>query len=92
MDQKLDKFAIANDMRQSLDQLAEAKGTLRCGLIWHMNNLLDALNSAMQEDDRTHEQKVKEVWKLAQEQSKSLPPEGGGGPRSGSDEVIHADT
>ena len=67
MEQQFDKYALVNDMRQILDQLAETKGTLRCGLIWHMNNLLDALNNVMQDDDKAHEQKIKEVWKLAQE-------------------------
>jgi len=67
MEQQFDKYALVNDMRQSLDQLADAKGTLRCGLIWHLNNLFDTLNRTMQDEDKAHEQKVKEVWKLAQE-------------------------
>lgn len=65
--QKIDKYAILNEMRQHLDQLAEAKGTLRCGLIWGMNNMIEAMNEVLQEEDKANEQKINDIWKVAQE-------------------------
>ena len=55
------KYDIIEETKQKLNLLADATGTLRCGLVWNINQLLDALTQLLQSEDSQHETKIAEL-------------------------------
>ena len=54
----MDKYAIIESIMNHLEVLADAKGVLRCGLIWDMNLSLKALKESLKKEDEANAQKV----------------------------------
>lgn len=61
------KYDIIEETKQKLNLLADATGTLRCGLVWNINQLLDALAQMLQNEDGQHETKIAELRGLIME-------------------------
>ena len=66
MEQK-NKYDLIEETKQKLNLLADATGTLRCGLVWNINQLLDALAQMLQNEDGQHETKIAELRGLIME-------------------------
>ena len=61
------KYDIIEETKQKLNLLADATGTLRCGLVWNINQPLDALAQMLQNEDGQHETKIAELRGLIME-------------------------
>ncbi len=61
------KYDLIEETKQKLNLLADATGTLRCGLVWNINQLLDALAQMLQNEDGHHEKKIAELRGLIME-------------------------
>ena len=66
MEQK-NKYDLIEETKEKLNLLADATGTLRCGLVWNINQLLDALTQLLQSEDSQHETKIAELRGLIME-------------------------
>ena len=66
MEQK-NKYGLIEETKEKLNLLADATGTLRCGLVWNINQLLDALAQMLQNEDGQHETKIAELRGLIME-------------------------
>ncbi len=66
MEQK-NKYGLIEETKEKLNLLADATGTLRCGLVWNINQLLDALAQMLQNEDSQHEKKIAELRGLIME-------------------------
>lgn len=55
------KLERAQDMLRKMDAMADAKGALRCGLIWDvtvsLKTLIDELTQEGLENDKNHDQR-----------------------------------
>jgi len=47
-----------------MEVLADAKGTLRCGLIWDITNMVKALEGNLKKDDEAQAAKVEELKRI----------------------------
>lgn len=70
MESKFNKFAMIQEMKEKLNMLADAQGTLRCGLVWNLNQLLDAMVNGLRAEDEAQAQKVNELMRVISEQQK----------------------
>ena len=59
-----DKFGMVQEMQKKLEVLADAKGTLRCGLIWDMRGMLSALADGLKQEDEANTRKVEELKRM----------------------------
>ena len=46
-----DKYGLISEMKKKMEVLADTKGTLRCGLIWDVANMLKALEDNLKKED-----------------------------------------
>lgn len=46
-----DKYGLIDEMKKKMEVLADTKGTLRCGLIWDVANMLKALEDNLKAED-----------------------------------------
>ena len=53
-----DKYGMVDELQKRLEALSDAKGVLRCGLIWDMSRMLNALKDGLKKDDEANAQKV----------------------------------
>lgn len=56
-----DKYGLISEIKTKMEVLADAKGTLRCGLIWDISNMVKALGDNLKKDDEAQNAKVKEL-------------------------------
>ena len=56
-----DKFGMVQEMQKKLEVLADAKGTLRCGLIWDMRGMLSALADGLKQEDEANTRKIEQM-------------------------------
>lgn len=56
-----DKYGLISEINKKLEVLADAKGTLRCGLIWDISNMVKALGDNLKKDDEAQAAKVEEL-------------------------------
>ena len=54
----MDKYAIIEEMKKKIDLAADAKGALRCGLLWDVSCSLAKLAEGLKAEDETHAQKI----------------------------------
>lgn len=59
-----DKHGMVSEILKKLEVLADAKGTLRCGLIWDISNMVKALGDNLKKDDEAHHAKVEELKRI----------------------------
>ena len=52
------------EINKKLEVLADAKGTLRCGLIWDISNMVKALGDNLKKDDAAQAEKVEELKRI----------------------------
>ena len=52
------------EINKKLEVLADAKGTLRCGLIWDISNMVKALGDNLKKDDEAQNAKVEELKRI----------------------------
>jgi hypothetical protein len=55
MDTNTVSIELCRRMEACLNELAEAKGVARCGLVYAMAQLIDALKKQLQVDEKTQE-------------------------------------
>ena len=46
-----DKYGVIEKILEQLELLADAKGVLRCGLIWNITDMVKALENGMKSED-----------------------------------------
>lgn len=63
-----DKHGMVSEILKKLEVLADAKGTLRCGLIWDISNMVKALGDNLKKDDEAHTAKVEELKRIIEKQ------------------------
>ena len=56
-----DKFGMIQVMQKKLEVLADAKGTLRCGLIWDIRGMLSALADGLKQEDESNARKIEQL-------------------------------
>ena len=71
MEQK-NKYGLIEETKEKLNLLADATGTLRCGLVWNINQLLNALAQMLQNEDSQHETKIAELRGLIMEKGSEV--------------------
>lgn len=59
-----DKYGMIAEINKKLEVLADAKGTLRCGLIWDISNMVKALGDNLKKDDEAQAAKVEELKRI----------------------------
>lgn len=59
-----DKYGLISEISKKLEVLADAKGTLRCGLIWDISNMVKALGDNLKKDDEAQNAKVEELKRI----------------------------
>lgn len=59
-----DKYGLISEIKTKMEVLADAKGTLRCGLIWDITNILKALEGNLKKDDEAQAAKVEELKRI----------------------------
>jgi hypothetical protein len=59
-----DKYGMVSEILKKLEVLADAKGTLRCGLIWDISNMVKALGDNLKKDDAAQAAKVEELKRI----------------------------
>ena len=59
-----DKYGMISEILKKLEVLADAKGTLRCGLIWDITNMVKALEGNLKKDDEAQNAKVEELKRI----------------------------
>jgi hypothetical protein len=59
-----DKYGLISEISKKIEVLADAKGTLRCGLIWDISNMVKALGDNLKKDDEAHHAKVEELKRI----------------------------
>lgn len=47
-----DKYGLISEIKKKLEVLADAKGTLRCGLIWDVATAIKALEDNLRAEDK----------------------------------------
>ena len=57
----MNKYNIIEGLQKKLEVLADATGTLRCGLIWDMRGGLQALLDEMKQEDEANARKVEQL-------------------------------
>ena len=62
------KYGMVSEILKKLEVLADAKGTLRCGLIWDISNMVKALGDNLKKDDEAHHAKVEELKRIIGQQ------------------------
>lgn len=63
-----DKYGLISEISKKIEVLADAKGTLRCGLIWDISNMVKALGDNLKKDDEAHTAKVEELKRIIEKQ------------------------
>lgn len=59
-----DKYGLISEISKKIEVLADAKGVLRCGLIWDISNMVKALGDNLKKDDEAHTAKVEELKRI----------------------------
>lgn len=59
-----DKYGLISEIKTKMEVLADAKGTLRCGLIWDITNMVKALEGNLKKDDEAQNAKVEELKRI----------------------------
>lgn len=59
-----DKYGLISEIKTKMEVLADAKGTLRCGLIWDITNMMKALEGNLKRDDEAQAAKVEELKRI----------------------------
>ena len=59
-----DKYGLISEIKTKMEVLADAKGTLRCGLIWDIANMVKALEGNLKKDDEAQAAKVEELKRI----------------------------
>lgn len=72
----LNKYELIQDMLKKCDQLADARGVMRCALLCEIVNQLQALSGGMKKEDEANQKKI-ELMK-AQINQQPVPVEDGG--------------
>lgn len=65
-----DKIGMIDEISRKMEALADAKGVLRCGLIWDIAGMLRTLKDGLKKEDEATKQKVNELKRIAEEANK----------------------
>ena len=60
----LDKYGVIDEVLTKLDLMADAKGALRCGLVWDVSQMLRTLKKGLKDEDEAHAGKIVEVKRM----------------------------
>jgi hypothetical protein len=63
-----DKYGLISEISKKIEVLADVKGTLRCGLIWDISNMVKALGDNLKKDDEAQAAKVEELKRIIEQQ------------------------
>ncbi|MBP5727495.1 MAG: hypothetical protein J6Y48_10530 [Clostridia bacterium] len=50
-----DKYGLISEISKKIEVLADSKGTLRCGLIWDISNMVKALGDNLKKEDEAQQ-------------------------------------
>lgn len=64
-----DKYGLISEIKTKMEVLADAKGTLRCGLIWDITNMVKALEGNLKKDDEAQAAKIEELKRIIENKS-----------------------
>ena len=67
-----DKYGLISEIKTKLEFLADAKGTLRCGLIWDITNMVKALEGNLKKDDEAQAAKVEELKRIIEHKQEAV--------------------
>ena len=65
-----DKFGMIGEISRKMEALADAKGVLRCGLIWDIAGMLTAMRDGLKKEDEATKQKINELKRIVEEANK----------------------
>lgn len=65
-----DKIGMIDEISRKMEALADAKGVLRCGLIWDIAGMLHALKDGLKKEDEATARKIDELKRIAEEANK----------------------
>ena len=54
----MDKYAMIEEMKKKIDLAADARGALRCGLIWDVACMLNNLCQTVKAEDEANSKKI----------------------------------
>ena len=74
-----DKYGMLDEISKKMDVLADAKGVFRCGLIWDINGMINAMKGGLKKEDAAHEEKVEALKKHIENLSAAYEKTEGGG-------------
>ena len=57
----MNKYKIIEELQKKLEVLADATGTLRCGLIWDVRCGLQALLDGLKQEDEANARKIEQM-------------------------------
>ena len=66
-----DKIGMIDEALRKVEALADAKGVLRCGLIWDIAQMLKTLKNGLQNEDKATAQKIEEMKRIVEEANKN---------------------
>lgn len=67
-----DKYGLISEIKTKMEVLADAKGTLRCGLIWDITNMVKALEGNLKKDDEAQAAKVEELKRIIEHKQEAV--------------------
>lgn len=73
-----DKYGMLGEISMKMEALADARGVLRCGLIWDINGMIKALKDGLAKEDAANEEKVEALKKHIENLSADLDKTEGG--------------
>lgn len=69
----MDKYGMIAEMQKKLDLAADARGTLRGGLLWDVACMMKTLQNGLKADDEAHNQKIEALKAQIQAMGKGDP-------------------
>lgn len=65
-----DKYGMLSEISKKMEVLADAKGTVRCGLIWDVSCMIKSLTEGLQKEDEAQAARVDELKRVISEREK----------------------
>lgn len=62
----MNKYKIIEELQKKLEILADATGTLRCGLIWDMRGALLSLADGLKQEDEANARKIEQLKSMGE--------------------------
>ena len=69
----MDKYAMIEEMKKKIDLAADARGALRCGLLWDVTCSLNNLSNVLKAEDEANAKKIEALKAQNQAMGKGDP-------------------